>query len=298
LYENDDAADLREDFREVVRAPWDSERLLQWAVEQFPAATDPADTSYSDVRLAIADLFWVYGIDHPTVRDDAIQLVDSGADLAAKRSLGMNDRDVTRRSKLLRQLVDKWSAPNPKPRRRNVREHPEPFVLEVGDCLTYPTDTGRVRNPYVTPGREKQFFGMHPWTPDGWAAAIVLARHHRFETFPRYLVAVLGHGGQARPDTERFRALDILHSKTFMPTPLRRVHLVSTKQLHLKRMRVEVIGNLPVAEHRVREAFAKELTTTGREFANDAWTLPDMYEYRPEQLAPADVRDPILAFLQ
>lgn len=298
LYENDDAADLREDFREVVRAPWDGERLLQWAVEQFPAAADPADTSYTDVRLAIADLFWVYGIDHPAVRADAIQLVESGADLAAKRSLGMNDRDLDRRSRLLRQLVDKWSAPNPKPRRRNVRERPEPFVFEVGDCLTYPTDTGRVRNPYVTPAREKQFFGMHPWTPDGWAAAIVLARHHRFETFPRYLVAVLGYDGQARPDPERFRALDILHSKTFMPTPLRRVHLVSTKPLHLKRMGVEVIGNLPVAEHRVREAFAQELRTTGREFANDAWTLPDMYEHRPEQLAPAAVRDPILAFLR
>jgi hypothetical protein len=171
-------------------------------------------------------------------------------------------------------------------------------VLEVGDCLTYPTDTGRVRNPYVTRARDEWFYATYPWTEDGWAAAIVLARRHRFETFARYLVAVLRYEGQARPDLERFGTLDILHSKTFMPDPLRRVHLVSTKRLHLQRMRVEVIGTLAVAEDLVREAFAKELATAGREFANDAWTLPDLYMYRSESLAPADAHDPIQAFLR
>jgi hypothetical protein len=297
LYDNDDAQDLREGFKDVVRAPWDGDRLLQWVIEEFPAASNAADTSYSDLRLALADLFWVYGIDHPQVRDDAIRLVTSGADLEAKRLLGMSDRDLTRRARLLEQHAEKWRAANPKPRRRRMLEHSEPFVLEVGDCLTYPTAVGRVRNPYITPAREDRFYETYPWVPDAWAAAIVLARHHRFETFARYLIAVLRYHEQPRPDFERFGAMDILHSKTFMPTPLRRVHHVSTRRLHLERMRVEVVGNVSIAEQSVREAFANQLTTSGREFANDAWTLPDMYLHRPELLAPADVRDPIEAFL-
>ena len=289
LYENDDAQDLRDDFKEVVRAPWDGDRLLQWALEEFPAT--------SDVQLALADLFWLYGIEHAHVRDGAIRLVTSGADLEEKRSLGMSDRDLRRRARILEQLVEKWSAPNPKPRRRNMRKHPEPFVLEIGDCLAYPTAVGRVRNPYVTGAREESFYGMYPWVQDGWAAALVLARQHRFGTFARYLVAVLRYDKEARPAVDDIAALDILHSRTFMPTPLRRVHLVSTTRLHLERMRVEVLGNKSVAEQRVLEAFAKELATGGREFANDAWTLPDMYPHRPQLLGPADVRDPIQAFL-
>jgi hypothetical protein len=290
LYDNDDARDLRDDFREVVRAPWDGDRLLQWTLQEFPDSPD--------VRLSLADLFWLYGIDHAHVRDDAIRLVTSGADLDEKRTLGMTEPDLKRRAGLLQKHVEKWSAPNPKPRRRNMRKQAEPFVLDVGDCLAYPTARGRVRNPYVTPAREASFYGTFPWVQDGWAAAIVLARQHRFETFARYLIAVLRYDEEARPAFEQFDALDILHSKTFMPTPLRRVHHVSTKRLHLERMRVEVLGSQPVADELVRGTFAKELATSGREFANDAWTLPDLYDHRPELLAPADVGDPIRAFLR
>ena len=33
------------------------------------------------------------------------------------------------------------------------------------------------------------------------------------------------------------------------------------------------------------------------DFANDAWTLPDTHRHKPDRLAPADVRDPVAAFL-
>jgi hypothetical protein len=297
LYDSDDALDLREDFKAVVRAPWDGDRLLGWALEAFPAAADPGDSTYSDLRLALADLFWLYGIEHSGVRDDALRLVSSGADIETKRALGMSDRDLARRARVLRRLSEKWSAANPKPRPRRIHEQPEQFVLEVGDCFAYPTAVGRVRNPYVSPAREKWFYERYPWKQDGWAAAIVLTRNHRFETFARYLVALLRYDEPARPDLALVPSLDVLHSKTFMPNPLRRVHLVHTKALHLRRMRVEMLGKLAVNEPRVRAAFAGELATAGREFANDAWTLPDMYEHRPQLLAPANVPDPIRAFL-
>src|SRR5512133_1291996 len=189
LYDNDDALDLREDFKAVVRAPWDGGRLLRWALYAFTAAADPGDSAYSDLRLALADLFWLYGIMHSDVRDEALRLVSSGADIETKRALGMSDRDLARRARALQRLSEKWSAANAKPRRRRIHEQPERFVLDVGDCFAYPTAMGRVRNPYVSPAREQWFYGRYPWKQDGWAAAIVLARNHRFETFARYLVA-------------------------------------------------------------------------------------------------------------
>ena len=56
----------------------------------FPAAAHSGDSTYSDLRLALADLFWLYGIEHAGVRDDALRLVSSGADIETKRALGMS----------------------------------------------------------------------------------------------------------------------------------------------------------------------------------------------------------------
>lgn len=292
LYQCDDASDLRDDFREVVRAPWDGDRLLAWAREAYPDVDGQAD-----VPLALADLFWAYGIEQNEVRETALALVDSGADLEAKRALGMSDRDLKKRSVMLDELAAKWRSPNPKPRDRRMLKEPQPFLLTPGDCVTYPVSIGRVRNPYVSPAREERFYETCPWEQDGWAAAIVLACTHRFQTFARYLVAVLRYDGDVAPSIAVFPTLSILHSRTFAFEPVRRVHLVSTTRMHLKRMGVSVVGNLPVDDELVEAAFGRELARSGRELANDAWTLPDTYRYNPDRLEPADVRDPIAAFL-
>jgi hypothetical protein len=175
---------------------------------------------------------------------------------------------------------------------------PQPFVLGLGDCLTYPTSMGRVRNPYVTPQREASFYTTHRWQEDGRAAAIVLHRLHRFETFARYLIAILRHDGDEQPTTAAVAGMSILRSRTFAPEPMRRVHLVSTTRLHLRRMRVEVVGTLDVDVEAVEREFARELRRRGGEFANDAWTLPDTFRHRPDRLAPLDVDDPVAAFLR
>jgi hypothetical protein len=298
LYQCDDAADLREDFREVVRAPWDGNRLLAWALETYPEAADAGADGYADLRLALADLFWTYGIDQPEVREAGLELVDGGADLESKRRLGMSDRDLKRRAAVLDGLAAKWRSANPKARAREMLRAPQPFLLETGDCFVYPTSEGRVRNPYVSPAKEEWFYKTYPWEREGWAAAIVLHTTHRFATFARYLVAILRYDGEGEPAIDVFPTLSILHSNTFMTTPMRRVHLVSTTREHLKRMGVAVVGNLQVNRTLVESTFAKELARSGREFANDAWTLPDMYSYRPERLAPADVEDPLATFLE
>jgi hypothetical protein len=38
LYANDDAADLRDDFKEIARTNWNGARILEWVREEFPVA--------------------------------------------------------------------------------------------------------------------------------------------------------------------------------------------------------------------------------------------------------------------
>src|SRR5262249_52830768 len=242
------------DFKDVVRASWNGERLRLWARDQFP------DDS-PDVRLALADLFWVYGIDHAGVRDEAVRIVAGGVDADTKRALGLDERGLARRAKVLDALVEKWRTPNAKPRARRMLARPEPFVLDEGACLVYPTSHGAVRNPYVSPRKEEWFYGLYPWEQDGWAAAIVLASRHRFETFARYLVAILRYDGTEPPGLVELTGLSILHSNTFRRTPSRRVHLVSTEKRHLQRMRVEIVGHVTVDAERAAAEFASELRT-------------------------------------
>jgi hypothetical protein len=298
LYQCDDASDLRDDFREVVRAPWNGDRLLAWALDAYPAAARRRADGYTDLRLALADLFWTYGIEQRDVFEAAFGLVEDGTDLESKRRLGMSDRDLKKRGAVLATLAVKWRTANPTPRDRRVLNAPQPFLLMPGDCFSYPTSEGRVRNPYVSPAQEDKFYEVHPWNQDGCAAAIVLACVHRFETFARYLVAILRYDGEDDPVADVFPTLSILHSRTFSPKPQRRVHLASTTRTHMKRMGVSVVANLPVNGRKVEKEFAHELRRPGRELANDAWTLPDTYRYQPDRLSPADVRDPIAAFLE
>ena len=150
---------------------------------------------------------------------------------------------------------------------------PQPFVLETGTCFAYPTSAGRVRNPYVSPAKEEIGFTRRiRGSKTAGRPRIVLHTVHRFETFARYLVAILRYDGDTEPAVNLFPALSILHSNTFMKKPMRRVHLVGTTRVHLKRMGVAVVGNLPVNRGLVESTFARELARSGREFANDAWT--------------------------
>ena len=54
-----------------------------------------------------------------------------------KRSLGMDERSLAKRGKLLTELRAKWTRPHRKPFKRNVQAKPDVFVFDVGDCVAY-----------------------------------------------------------------------------------------------------------------------------------------------------------------
>jgi hypothetical protein len=257
LYSNDNASDIRDDFRAIARAPWDGARIAEYLLNRFPAGQDPGDDDYTDTHLAIADLFWQYGIKHPDVFERAAKIVDDGDDLEAKRLLGMAEADLKQRRRILEELRDKWRGPNPKPRHRRMLIAAEPFLFEAGDCLCYPTEEGRVINPYLG-DRGRKGAAPYPFKPDGWGAVAVLRTFRRFDVFARYLVAVLDYNDRWKPSLEQFPSLNILHVNESMlydnAPPSIRVYGVYTTAQHLKRMRVQTLGALEanaalVAQH-------------------------------------------------
>jgi hypothetical protein len=206
----------------------------------------------------------------------------------------MSDRLLARRAKTLDLLAQKWRAPNPKPRSRRMLIEPEPFVLEVGDCIVCPASGGEVRNPYVGARKEERFYAIHQWVADGWASAIVLARYRKYEVFGRYVVALLRSDRGVRAAASEFAAMSILHTTRFGP-PRRRVEAVTTSRLHLERMRVEIVGRLAVDDAAVAREFAPDrppISSHGdnRDFANDAWVD------RPSREVVA-IDDPIARYL-
>jgi hypothetical protein len=294
LYADDYAADLRDDLMEMIRAPWDGDRLLAWALEHYPSGNDPTDDEFPKVRLVLADLFWLYGIEHPLTIETGLRIIAEGSDLAVKRRLEMSESNLRRRARVLDRLAAKWRTPNPRPRPRHILEQPEPFVLQVGDCLIYPLRQGAPRNPYVGPRFEARFYGPEPWTPDGWGAACVLARWHRFDVFARYLVAVLRLEGATRPALADFPGLSMLSYKHPRGWTQRGAYVVSTSRLHLRRMRIEIVGRLAVRRGSVLWEFPPDrppMASPGGDFSNYA----DLRLVSDRGAVPMD--DPLASFL-
>lgn len=260
LYSSDLALDMREDFAQVVRAPWDGGQLRAWAKSAYPAFDDPDDDEHPEVLLVLGDLFWRYGIDDEPTAAAAMHIIASGTDLAVKRRLGMTDSDLRHRAKVLVDLGERLRTVNPKPRPRRVLRRPQPFILERGDCLAYPTDGGKLRNPYVTPAQEGRFFARHSWEPDGWGAAVVLERAHEYGVFARYFVALMADALGERPTAAEIGDMSILHTGTplgltgpWTERPRRCLHWISISRTHLRRMRIDVVGRLQLDPELVRQ---------------------------------------------
>jgi len=251
LYSNDLSADVRNDFREVVRAPWDAERLVAHLASRHPAATDPDDEEHTDFWLVVADQLWRYGMAHAQTIERVREIVRSGRDLDAKRALGMSSADVRKRGRQIDELLSRVQTNNPHAAARNVPKRPEPFLLPEGGCLTWPTTQGRARNPYVGTRQSAAYDALYGWAPDGWGALVVLACFHRYEVLARYVGGVLELATSHRPAVE-----DYGRAKIRVEDPgSGRGRLVASffaPKAHLANMKVETVGTVEVDGHAIR----------------------------------------------
>lgn len=256
LYGNDAAADIRGDIKDLLRAPLDEAAIVAVLTETYPGLDDRADEDYCDLWLAVADQLHAHGMAAPAVLDTAATIIDTGLDLDTKRSLGMDERSLARRARLLAELRAKWARPHPKPVKRKIQSKPDAFVFAAGDCVSYPvSNSGGAINPYFATAEDDP-----QWAHAGFGAMAVLARGHRYGVFAWYAVARLGLRDRDRPAladcaTSMIEAeLSLLEGRVG-EKPRLAVFGSRLSPLFARKMRCEVVGHLEPNDAVIRQDF-------------------------------------------
>jgi hypothetical protein len=159
LYSGDLAMDLRSTIGAVARLPFDGDRLVEILCAAQPgAANNPDNEERTIFWLVVADQFARRAIACARVREKALTIIDDGSHLAMHAKLGMSPADLKKRQKMLAEVRERLSvarADSVKP--RTTLKRPQPFLMEVGDCLVYQlpekiasTATTRRRRKYPT----------------------------------------------------------------------------------------------------------------------------------------------------
>jgi hypothetical protein len=198
LYGSDAANDIRDNVRELFKAPFDGDEIVAALTKTYPNLADKKDEEYPDMWLVLADQFHAHAVEAPRVFDTANAIIETGLDLKMKRAQSMVERDLAKRAKVLAELSAKWAKPHPKPVKRKVQEKPDAFVFEIGDCVAYPVkNTGKTINPYFAkPEADRD------WRHDGYGAMGVLARGHYLGVFAWYAVSRLSLFRPAKPSLD------------------------------------------------------------------------------------------------
>jgi hypothetical protein len=231
LYSGDFAMDLRGTIGAVARLPFDGERLVEiLSATQAAAAHNPDHEDHTTFWLVLADQFAKRAILCPRLRERAVEIIDSGSDLAALSKLGMKPRDLSKRQNLLADLRARLSAPQTA-KERTVLKKPQAFLMEVGEVFVYPTTAGECINSYFS-SKEK----IRGWNQDGWGAAIVVGRGRAFDFLAWYTPLTIAYARTEKPTITQLRA-----------EPLWVLRNPGTcSPVHFKRLELEKIGAVAI----------------------------------------------------
>jgi hypothetical protein len=240
--------DLRTTIRAVVRLPFEPDHLTQIICQaESSAALNPEDEDHTTFWLVLADQFARRGIASSRVRETAVRIIDSGQDLEMQRRLGQSIGGLEKRRRILSDLRDRLTGgPAPAKTRATLRS-PQPFLMEVGDALIYPTCGGACWNPYTTRQNQLKIYGPRggqPWSRDGWGAMVIVEHGRAFAFFAWYRPVVIRTGMRERPDLEALR-----RGEWHLELP------GTCSPAHFRRMQIEKVGTLSVDVSKVHQLF-------------------------------------------
>jgi len=283
LYANDFAADLKGTIRAVSRLPFDAGRLAEIVVEfERASATNPGDEDYSTFWLVLADQFWRQGITSKLVNERALAIIDSGADLDLQRRLGQKEPGLRARARVLTELQARLTTPPPD-KKRSVVRFAQPYVMEIGDAIIYPTCGGHPRNPYATDPNQLKIYGPgggHPWFHDGWGAMVIVDRGRAFGFFGWYRPLIVHPVlGREEPDIS-----------TLEQAPWSVEVAGTCTRLHFRRMEMRKIGAFTIGPEKRNEALPG-LATGARQAIGDI-SIANRMHVRPRPTTVKHLREP------
>src|ERR1051325_7986978 len=242
LYSGDFAMDLRSSIKAIARLPLNPAELLSILRSVEPeAAENSDDEDYTTFWLIATDQFAKRGLDCAYAREKALDIIDRGKDLAMLAELGMEPSDLEKRKQVLSGLRKSLLAPIASKRRPTLKR-PQPYLMDVGDVLIYPTCGGDNINPYAS---RKNFLGR--WQPDGWGAIVIMDRGRAFDLLAWYRPLAMVYAMAERPTIESLRG-DFLWRLASPGT---------CSGVHFKRIEFETIGSFSIDERRLLQEFPK-----------------------------------------
>jgi hypothetical protein len=120
LFSDDTASDVRRDFLDLLRRGLTSEQAVEVLKRDWSASIADADDGPT-FWLALAATEWAYGCLDDAVKRRAIEVIDSGDDLAR-----WSGSSVERRRDVLAALRAQLLSPQPKPKRPRKQKPVEP----------------------------------------------------------------------------------------------------------------------------------------------------------------------------
>jgi len=252
LYSGDFAKDLSSAARAVAQLPFDGERLAELLCSVEPgAANHDSDEDHTTFWLVVADQFAKRGIVSERVRQNALEIIDAGKDLAMMSRLGMDAAALKKRGRMLAELREKIVNARQPSTPRRVLKKPQALLMNTGDVVVYPTGGGRPINPYF-PSAEK----MRPeWVQDGWGTAVIVEAGREFDYLAWYRPMTMANATGDKPVMQ-----EIMTPRVWA---LRIPGTCSAS--HFRKMRLERIGSVAIDQEKVRQLFPKE--PTGRSAA-------------------------------
>lgn len=239
MYSGDFALDLRTTIAALARLPFDGDRICRMIRDtEVQAADNAADSDHTTFWFVLADQFQRRGIVCKDVTSRAVALIDSGADAAQMRSLGMTEAGIRKRTATLAELRARLTSGNVLPRRATVKK-PQRLLMNVGDIFAYPTSHGDCFNPYVGPKVK-----WYEWSQDAWSACIVVDNGLAYDHLAWYRFATIKHELNEKPTIEALAQL---------PFALRGAG--TTSNVHMKRMAFELLGNVVIDRAAIEAAF-------------------------------------------
>jgi hypothetical protein len=247
LYAGDFAMDLRSAIGAVLRLPFDPERLSEILCETEPgAARDPNDEDHTTFWLVTADQFAKRGIISVRVREQALSIIDSGADLDRMEKRGMDPAGLTARRTVLAQLRQRIVTAAPRNEPRATLKKPQPYLMNVGEAFVYPTFAGRCRNPYFASVTKDRMGTMAAsWKQTHWSALVLVDRGRAFDFLAWYRPITLATAVLEKPLFSDLRELGVW----------RLARPGTCSRVHFQRLQLEKLGTFLLDNDKLRRAF-------------------------------------------
>lgn len=244
LYQDDEAADIRDSVKSVLKIPVKGDRLLEILIE-IHGSQDIKEDESQTFWLVVADQFEKNGILCNQVFNNALHIIESGENIARLSELGLEEKQKLKRENALKSLKERINNPRQAKEIKSTGKLPE-IVVSVGEAYIFPTMRGMAMNAWFKSWSEAQF------EPDGWGALLVIQTGRAYEWFPWCSIASLTVPPEKVPTLKSVESSRLIyHPQT------EGAAICIPKKPHMKKMGMELLGTFNLNPEKAKACISK-----------------------------------------